>query len=593
MKTRIISTGILIFWICILASSPSFSQTKIQGKVVDTETNQPISYVSICFQGTNNGTISNADGCFRFILKEEAPKELIFSCIGYETRKINIDNGVPAKIQMSKAIYSLRTLEIMGTKPDHDPTELFYLAVKNAKKNKQLRSARSYLSLETLGSDDVPIEVLEAFYQSDYSIKHGLSEMNLKNGRFGMMDQDGQYFSSLQTTLMLTNYELFLQARKSYYPYSPFSLSKSQGEEQYIFNLEKVIHNHEELIAVINFIPRSGDQKLFGGQAFINMNDHQFRQIKMHIENSEQVPFAPISPIASLDGVNLDLTLNFRTDTEGKIMYDYILFNYDFDYVKPDQRESMTTEALLVFYDYEQAFLMPMCNAMELTTDYEKIMATPFHTYFWEQNYIYAQTKAMKDHTEYFIDNGVVINYEELCVDHKPVNNPIKVWSETDPISWDDFLIKDMKDLKIDTPRFTWNYQSLHPESPVNLDFHIFLDCNIEGDSLYFCCRTVFNRKASYYFDKKDSMALAYINLQFDLVESVRRKMAESLCKRKIKIDNIGEIENVYQDYTKRLDKMMFSMLKDVQRGNNQVKLAEWKQKVSADLNRTTAQLTP
>jgi len=41
------------------------------------------------------------------------------------------------------------------------------------------------------------------------------------------------------------------------------------------------------------------------------------------------------------------------------------------------------------------------------------------------------------------------------------------------------------------------------------------------------------------------------------------------------------------------VDKMMFAMMKDVQRGQNQVKLAEWKNKVSADLIKATASLSP
>lgn len=593
MKTRVNLKWILIIWIFIFAAIPSFSQTTIKGKVVDAETDQPLSYVSIYFLDNNIGSISNADGCFRFIINKVESKELIFSCVGYETIQFNIDNGIPEKVEMTRAVYSLKTLEVRDTKPDYDPLNIFYSAVKNAMHNKQKRSARSYLSLETIGKGDVPVEVLEAFYQSDYSIKKGLSDMTLKNGRFGMMDQEGRYFSSLQTTMVLTNYELFLQARKSYFPHSPFSISKSQGDHQFIFTLDRVIHDRDELIAVIEFIPKAGSNELFKGEAYIGMEDLQFRQIKMHIDNAEQVPFEPITPNASLDKVVLDMVLNFRKDKTGEIIYDYILFNYGFNYVKPGQIQPMSTEALLVFYDYEHPFLMPLCNSNNLDTDYEKIMATPFHHYFWDQNYVFAQTAAMKDHTDYFIDNGVVVNYEDLCTRNKPVNNPIKVWDANRPIKWDDFLIKEMNDLNIDTPTFTWNYRNINPEEAVNLDFNIFLDCNIDGDSLYFCCRSVFNRKTSYYFDKKDSLALEYINLQFNLVESVRRKMAESLCKMRFNIDNAEDINIIYQDYMSRLDKMMFAMMKDVQRGQNQVKLAEWKNKVSADLIKATASLSP
>ena len=587
MKTSVISKWVLGAWILLFNIFPAFTQTTIKGKVTDSETNEPIPYASVFINGTNTGTISNAEGCFRFIVNEDDSGEIVFQCLGYHHLSFNIDNGIPQTVRMDKA----------SIIPEHKgsavyssaPLEIFYDAVRNARKNKTKRSARSFLSVETINSDDIPFEVLEAYYQSDYTIKKGLSAMKIKNGRFGKLDPEVSFFSSLHSAKALTNYELFLHARKAYFINSPFSLSKSKGDDRYTFILDGFLEDRDQRIAIIHFSPREGYEELLSGTAYVEMGEKQFRQICMHISDTRQFP-APVADETRLKAVSLDMVLNFRNDINGQIMYDYIKFDYD--YGVPGKDQSMLSEAILVFYDYDHPFLMPLCKDDALADDYEKIMATPFHNYFWDQNRVFEQTSAMKDHTEYFMDHGFAINYESDCSDRRPLASPIKVWDPNSPITWDDFLIRDISDMDIDTPFITLSDQGLGPEDPIKLDFHIFLDCNMDGDSLYFCCRTVFNRRTSYYFEKHDSLALEYINLQFDMVESVRRKMAEALCNKRYKIENAGDIDLIYQDYMQRMQRMLATLRNDVRLGQDQAKLTEWKNKVQAELNRATASLS-
>jgi hypothetical protein len=593
MKTQEHFKWVLISWIFIFISAPAFSQTIIKGKVIDSKTEKPIPYVSIYFPEINSGSISNTEGCFRFTNNESSPGQLVVRGIGYESQIFDFEKGVPSVIKLEKASLIRDPLAIKKLEPDHDPVYIFYKAVKDAKKNRVKRSSRSYLSIETVSGKGVPVEVLEAYYQSDYTIKNGLSDMALKNGRFGMMDQNGQFFSSLQATKALTNYELFLHARKSYFANSPFALTKSQGQERFIFNLKSIIKDTDELIAEIEFIPREEHKDLISGVAYISLDNLQLRQIKMHVSGSGKILFTPVSSQTPKEDISLDIVLNYKKDSKGEIIYDYILFDYTYDYTKPQEVQRMTSEALLVFYDYDHPFIMPLCKADKINSDHEKIMAAPYNHYFWDRNSVFETTAAKRDHTDYLLDNGIVVNYENDCLQSVTLDNPIKSWDPNSPITWDDFLIKDARDLEIDTPLITWSDNSLKPESDVNLDFHIFLDCNMDGDSLYFCCRTVFNRKTSYYLKEKDSIALEYINLQFDMVESVRRKMAESLCKKSFKLENAEDINLIYKDYMGRLNKMMHAMTRDVNEGNDLIKLTEWRTKVSAELNKATAQLSP
>ena len=58
----------------------------VQGDVLDDQTDEPIPYVHIWFQGTTIGTYSSSIGRFQLKHTSESGDSLIFSCVGYETR---------------------------------------------------------------------------------------------------------------------------------------------------------------------------------------------------------------------------------------------------------------------------------------------------------------------------------------------------------------------------------------------------------------------------------------------------------------------------------------------------------------------------
>lgn len=69
----------------------SFGQIIIQGRVLNKETQEPISYVNIGIVGSNVGTLSNLDGSFSIPIPNKFGKDtLIFSALGFAKREIPI-----------------------------------------------------------------------------------------------------------------------------------------------------------------------------------------------------------------------------------------------------------------------------------------------------------------------------------------------------------------------------------------------------------------------------------------------------------------------------------------------------------------------
>jgi hypothetical protein len=446
------------------------------------------------------------------------------------------------------------------------------------------------MSVETTGNNDKPLEVLESFYQTSHSVGHGIDEMILKNGRFGMVHDEGQYFSSLQTSELYKQFDFFDQKRNSILPKSPLAMSKSRAEKNYIFRLDKIYHSEKgEALAKVDFIPKTDTDQYFSGSGYIDLETRSFRKILFKISQTSRIPFVPIHDNDRINNVDIEIGFNFREGDEGYLIFDFITLDYSFQYDGSHGSKTFQTKSLLVFYDYEHPFLKPICHLSGFRTDYEKIMAAPHNKAFWDNNYVFVQTEAMKDHTQYFRNEGIIVNYDDLCASGKPVQNPVKAWSATDKITWDDFLILSPEQLNIDTPIFSFSPASYSIQEQYKLDFQILLDCNMEGDSMSFCCRTVFNKKSSYYFLERDSLSLEYINLQFDLAESVRRQMAETLCSDRFKTEDMNEIRALYDSYMKRLETMQFKLAKEVDKGKNVDKLAVWKEKVANELAKQLA----
>ena len=87
-----------------------FSQTK--GIVVD-ENKKPIPYVNIWVENENIGTTSEENGTFE-INTTDKNKILVFSAVGFETKKINMD--LSQKVEMKRLIYELNEVVIENPK---------------------------------------------------------------------------------------------------------------------------------------------------------------------------------------------------------------------------------------------------------------------------------------------------------------------------------------------------------------------------------------------------------------------------------------------------------------------------------------------
>jgi len=119
LNYRIILIPILFFLATLIMKGQAAEHCdfKIEGKVYDLLTKEPLSFVTIQISGTNIGTSSNDDGSF--LIENICDKEydLVFSRIGYKDFQHHHDFHHPKmEIYLAEAQYNLEgiTVEAWG-----------------------------------------------------------------------------------------------------------------------------------------------------------------------------------------------------------------------------------------------------------------------------------------------------------------------------------------------------------------------------------------------------------------------------------------------------------------------------------------------
>jgi hypothetical protein len=100
----------------VLLSMASFGQFSLSGKVVDSESHEPLQGASVFAQNTTRGTITDKDGLFHLYL-DKGGYELIVSYTGYTSKTITVQGGENREInvELQKADNSMSEVIIRSS----------------------------------------------------------------------------------------------------------------------------------------------------------------------------------------------------------------------------------------------------------------------------------------------------------------------------------------------------------------------------------------------------------------------------------------------------------------------------------------------
>ena len=105
------------FFVVILFSFTSFSQSLVTGVVVDGTTNEPLVGANVSVKGTTDGTFTGLDGSFSFSTNSTSSPIVLVTYIGYEDLEIayvgeNIEIGDIGNINMTSTNLTLDEVRV-------------------------------------------------------------------------------------------------------------------------------------------------------------------------------------------------------------------------------------------------------------------------------------------------------------------------------------------------------------------------------------------------------------------------------------------------------------------------------------------------
>ncbi len=112
----------------------SAQKTTVSGRVVDSESLEPIPFVNIGFLHSPVGTISEMDGSF-YLSSSEVGDTLLFSSIGYETYRVLIRKGVSQELNIMMVPVSILLEEIIVTPGENPAFRILEKINDNKKRN--------------------------------------------------------------------------------------------------------------------------------------------------------------------------------------------------------------------------------------------------------------------------------------------------------------------------------------------------------------------------------------------------------------------------------------------------------------------------
>lgn len=89
-----------------------YSQNRVQGRVVASDTHNPLSGVTVLIAGKNIGAITDANG--RYIVNASPGDSLIFRFLGYTEQRVAVGNRSTIDIELSPSSSVLNELVVIG-----------------------------------------------------------------------------------------------------------------------------------------------------------------------------------------------------------------------------------------------------------------------------------------------------------------------------------------------------------------------------------------------------------------------------------------------------------------------------------------------
>jgi hypothetical protein len=544
---------------------------QVRISIVDHQTREALPYASVFNKISQKGTLANAEGIA--IIEANIQDTLEVMYLGYKNQKFVLNDIHFNVIELHPIVNELGEIVVVAD------DALLYQAIKNVKHQLQKQSKSSskcFLQIET-DNTKLPLELVQAFYNG-YMDKGVITDLKFKNGRVGLIEDEGRYFVSLNTSKVISSFQLLNE--NSSFEDGIFCMSGKKVRKNY--ELRKIFDSNNSLQG-ISFTPRN-NKKLWAGEVWFDEENHQPKKIVYEIQNTKKIPFFPIQPLDKMDNTNFKIELNYESN---KL---YLLnFKYSFQYFSKRELEykldTISTIASIQLFD-KKLFYLPWLDNIIDFNDYRKISLLTWNKDFWKNVELPELTANQLSKINYFEEYGKILNFEPK---DKRLRKNDDFFFEHNNVIWsphDRWTLSSIN--KIDNNEFDKNNFA---KSKYHIVVDIIFDVN-EIDGKLKCSSVsiidVFNSK---WYLPNEVTYNRFLNIYFDLCEIERRRMQSQIDL--LTMPSIKEIEKVYLNSYRNLQKILTQYRNEVDAGLQAHAMQKWNEFIKIELNVDNFKLLP
>lgn len=561
MKIRYFALFILLYLNTIMRGQ---QEIEIEGRITDIASS-PLAYANVYNKTLRKGTISNDEGYFR-IPVSSLEDTVCITFTGFKDYILQpAQNKFFYTIYLEENTYTLGEVKVTP-KENSYLYSLLGLCRKNVPVDSQ--TSKACFELKTY-RDDVQVELVEGYYNlkiKGYEIK----DLEIKAGRIALRPLSNRFFASLESSHAILM--LKLTAKNEYFPLNPMEMSPNKLKKYFYLDLDKkYIGNDSDSIYVIDYVPKIRNGKFFEGKIWVNTSKNFIVKMTFNAENSSLHPFLPLFYLHNISGVSFNITKTFQF-VNNQCVFNHIDFQYSVAYngagkSPAEEKYAVKTKAVLYAYDYNTLFFSPLFQISDKAyTDYRKISAMPYNTFFWKHNDEYRLNDSLDTNEVYFSDSASYTS-SSLFKGNKFMK---KGFFEHPFITWSADRIQFLENFS-DT--ITDPLSSGFIADKYNLAVKFYVDINTYNDSVNILSAAVIDPYDSFYKLPVDNYTHGFINLYFDLCEIERRKMEKEI--EPVKSD-FKQVKEIYGNFLRIMEAQKKEYVKAVERGTNREKMLEY-----------------
>jgi hypothetical protein len=572
----------LRFLVTFLIAGNAFAQQSYKGTIIDSKTKSPVPYASIKVNHKKTQSIANADG--RFSLSSDlflVRDTIIISCVGYRPKSVPVKSlAVTPVIKLDPVIFQLTAVDVKDKGNLDYPYQLFSELCKKYRRYGATDHARGYYSYLSR-YDDLPLEIIEGYYNGDVTCGNGIARLSLKNGRIGLCPNS---FYSLNTTDILTHFSPFSLSGNLNIPSSAGNFSFHRLKNLFDLRIIRTSVEDGNKECILQLLPRKDSMNLFSGLAWINRTENTIEKLEYFINCNDFFYLKPVIKGDISDSIKLSMVFTFDNSVKEHPVISKVSLDYSLRYssLRSSNKLRINCEANLFFYDYDNLFAgtYPAGLVDTQDNDYQKISCLPYDSLFWSSPGITPQSDKQKLFIDYFRTYGVLVNFSKT-LDSIAGSNYIR-WNAGSCVAFSDILNRrPSAELYRSSPGVI-PAGKLFGTMPYYIICKILINPVAMGDSLHLSSITLLDKMNSYYFLGRSMKSTAFINLTFDLYEQERREII-ARCKQANRNHRLtpDEFQSIYSTGLKQLNDTLKIFNDETANGTSVGALVKWYHSIS------------